>query len=42
MYVRPQLALISKRLRGVRNSLFGWGYEDWWVIDARESRSRGD
>lgn len=36
MYVRPRLALISKRLRGVRNTLLGWVFEDWWVAEQRQ------
>jgi peptide/nickel transport system substrate-binding protein len=36
MYVRPQLALISKRVRGVQNTLLGWVYEDWWVAESRQ------
>jgi peptide/nickel transport system substrate-binding protein len=42
LYVRPQLALISKRLHGVKTSLLGWGFEDWWVTDALVPRSRAD
>ena len=33
LYVRPRLSLVSRRLRGVRESLMFWQYEDWWVED---------
>jgi peptide/nickel transport system substrate-binding protein len=36
LYVRPRLALIHRRVHGVRSTLVGWRYEDWWV-----DRSRG-
>ncbi len=42
MYVRPQMALFSKRLHGVRNTLFGWVFEDWWVTEPRAGRSRSN
>lgn len=31
LWVRPRLTLVHRRLRGVRESLLGWRYEDWWV-----------
>ncbi|MBN1610902.1 MAG: hypothetical protein JW940_30000 [Polyangiaceae bacterium] len=31
LWVRPRLTLIHRRLHGVRESLMGWRYEDWWV-----------
>ncbi len=31
LWVRPRLALISKRLKGVRESLEFWQWQDWWV-----------
>jgi peptide/nickel transport system substrate-binding protein len=31
LWVRPRLALVSRRIHGVRESLAFWQYEDWWV-----------
>ena len=31
LYVRPRLSLIHRRIHGVRESLPGWQFEDWWV-----------
>lgn len=31
LYVNPRLSLIHRRVHGVRQSLVGWQYEDWWV-----------
>jgi peptide/nickel transport system substrate-binding protein len=31
LWVRPRLTLVHRRLHGVRESLMGWRYEDWWV-----------
>jgi peptide/nickel transport system substrate-binding protein len=31
LYVRPQLALINKRVKGVRESLMFWQYQDFWL-----------
>jgi len=42
MYVRPQMSLISKRLRGVRNTLFGWVFEDWWVAEQGRANGRAN
>ncbi len=33
LYVRPRLSLVSRRLRGVRETLMFWQYEDWWIED---------
>lgn len=41
IYVRPRMSLYSKRLRGVRNSLLGWQFEDWWVTDASTTANDG-
>jgi peptide/nickel transport system substrate-binding protein len=38
LYVQPQLSLVSKRVRGVRESLLYWQYSDWWVEDAPGAR----
>jgi peptide/nickel transport system substrate-binding protein len=34
MYSRPRLGLVSKRLRGVRESLAWYQFRDWWLADA--------
>ena len=39
LWVRPRLTLIHRRLHGVRESLMGWRYEDWWV-DGPNARTR--
>lgn len=31
LYVRPRLSLVHERVKGVRESLMYWQYEDWWV-----------
>jgi peptide/nickel transport system substrate-binding protein len=31
LYVRPRLALVHKRLRGVKETLLFWQYRDWWL-----------
>jgi hypothetical protein len=31
MYVRPQLELINKRVKGLRVSLYWWQFEDAWI-----------
>jgi peptide/nickel transport system substrate-binding protein len=41
LYVRPQLALISRRLKGVRPTLMGWVFEDWWVDDSKAMKAEG-
>ena len=35
MYVRPQLSMFAKRLKGVRDTLLGWVFEDWWLDEGR-------
>ena len=40
LYVRPRMALYSQRIRGIRNTLFGWVFEDWWVTGDRRRVSR--
>jgi len=35
LYVRPRLSLVHRRLFGVRETLPGWQYEDWWIDDKR-------
>ena len=37
MYVRPRLSLFNKRLFGVRNTMLGWVFEDWWVETGRRA-----
>lgn len=37
MYTRPRLSLIHRRIHGVRTTLMGWRYEDWWVEGERKS-----
>jgi peptide/nickel transport system substrate-binding protein len=34
LFVRPQLSLVHKKLRGVRQSLYFWRYRDWWLDTA--------
>jgi len=36
LYVRPSMTLIHRRVHGVRTSLTGWQYEDWWVDGGRD------
>lgn len=31
LYVRPRLSLVHRRIRGVKESLMFWQYEDWWI-----------
>jgi peptide/nickel transport system substrate-binding protein len=31
LYVRPNLTLVSRRVRGVRETLSFWQYQDWWI-----------
>jgi peptide/nickel transport system substrate-binding protein len=40
MYVRPQLSLFSKRIKGIEDSLLGWVFEDWWVDDGPKTVGR--
>lgn len=40
LYVRPTMALISRRIKGARETLLGWVLEDWW-IDGESSRYKG-
>jgi peptide/nickel transport system substrate-binding protein len=37
LYVRPTMTLIHRRVHGVRASLTGWRYEDWWVEGDRQA-----
>jgi peptide/nickel transport system substrate-binding protein len=34
MYIRPQLELVSKRVKGLRVSLYWWQFEDAWLDPA--------
>jgi peptide/nickel transport system substrate-binding protein len=36
LYVHPTMTLIHRRIHGVRASLSGWRYEDWWVDQDRQ------
>jgi peptide/nickel transport system substrate-binding protein len=36
LYVHPTMTLIHRRVHGVRTSLSGWRYEDWWVDQDRK------
>ncbi len=38
LYVRPTMTLLSHRIRGARETLFGWVLEDWWLL---KDSSRG-
>jgi peptide/nickel transport system substrate-binding protein len=40
LYVRPTMTLLSRRIKGVRQTLLGWVLEDWWLED-EASRSGG-
>jgi len=31
MWVRPRLTLLSRRLKGMRESLSFWQWQDWWI-----------
>jgi peptide/nickel transport system substrate-binding protein len=31
LYVRPTMTLLSQRIKGVKQTLFGWILEDWWL-----------
>ncbi|MFC1642454.1 peptide-binding protein [Myxococcota bacterium] len=31
LWIRPRLALVHRRIHGVRESLLFWQYQDWWV-----------
>lgn len=42
MYVRPQLSLFSKRIKGVEDSLLGWVFEDWWVDDGLAASAKAN
>lgn len=39
LYTRPRLSLVHERVRGVKESLMYWQYDDWWI--APEDRRRG-
>ncbi len=41
LYVRPQMALISRRLKGVRQTLMGWVLEDWWIDESHTPNAEG-
>jgi len=41
LYVRPQMELISRRLKGVRQTLMGWVLEDWWIDENRTANVEG-
>ncbi len=38
LFVRPRMALVSKRIFGVRTTLSDWQYQDWWVVAPRKSQ----
>ncbi len=40
LYVRPRMSLFNKRIRGIRNTLFGWVFEDWWVTGGRRGAQK--
>ena len=40
LYVRPRLSLVHERIRGVKESLMFWQYEDWWIPEDQR-RNRG-
>jgi peptide/nickel transport system substrate-binding protein len=31
LYIRPRLALVHAKLRGVKDTLMSWQYRDWWI-----------
>ena len=33
LYTRPRLSLVSRRIRGARESLMFWQYEDFWLAE---------
>jgi len=35
LWVRPRLTLLSKRLKGMRESLQFWQWQDWWIASPR-------
>lgn len=35
LFVRPSMALLNKRIKGARESLMWWQFQDWWVEGAR-------
>jgi ABC-type transport system substrate-binding protein len=41
LYVRPQMELISRRLKGVRQTLMGWVLEDWWIDESSTVNAKG-
>ena len=32
LYVQPRLTLLSRRIRGARESLMWWQFQDFWVV----------